>query len=335
MTQEKRIPLSRTVRLRRIRNQAVPVLSFFVAAIASIWLWQDYGGMAQGVGEVDSPHVDVTSPTAGLVLSLPHQARGQWLVYDRVQAGDIIARIEDQQLENSKNLLQQEVMKLLDEVTLESDAVGAGGDAVANEGVQGVWQFERSRLLSLDDLLSPEFQDTPVESLAPVSSPPELPATASVATRDALARIRETRRGLELRSKEIRRSAKALELQSPISGTLVAVHCWPGQTVPTGGRIATIAADYGRHIVSYIPEGSPLVARPGMQVTLRTRAAGARRLTSVVEQVGRRVERIPAHQIAASKTQLWGTPVRIKMPADDLLQPGALVDVVYSSSSVH
>ena len=309
-------------------------LSFLVAVIASSWLWQGYGGMAQSVGEVDSPRVDVTSPTAGLVLSLPHQARGQWLIYDRVQAGDVIARIEDQQLENSKNLLQQEVLKLIDEVTLEAEAIGEGGDAAANEAIRGAWQFEKSRLLSLDDQLSPELQVTPDVSRDADSPPPEMPATVSATSRDALARIRETRRGLELRSNEIRRSTKALELQSPISGTLVAVHCWPGQTVPTGGRIATIAADYGRHIVSYIPEGSPLVARPGMQVTLRTRAAGSRRLTSEVEQVGRRIEQIPSHQIAASKSPMWGTPVRIKMPADDLLQPGALVDVVFSKSSV-
>jgi hypothetical protein len=72
-----------------------------------------------------------------------------------------------------------------------------------------------------------------------------------------------------------------------------------------------------------------------MQVTLRAREAGARRLTSEVEQVGRRVERIPSHQMAASKSPMWGTPVRIKMPSDALLQPGALVDVVYSNSSVH
>jgi multidrug resistance efflux pump len=335
MTQENRIPISRTVRWRRIRYRMIPVLSFLVAVVASSWLWRDYGGTVQGVGAVDSPRVDVTSPTAGLVISLPHQTRGQWLIYDHVQAGEVIARIEDQQLETSKNLLQQEIMKLLDEVTLQAEAAGQGGDAAAKDTIRGAWQFEKSRLLSLDEQLSPELQVASGASRDPVSPPPVLPATVSAAARDALARMRESRHGLELRSNQIYRSAKDLELTSPISGTLVAFHRWPGQTVPPGGRIATIAADYGRHIVSYIPEGSPLVARPGMQVTLRARAAGARRLTTEVEQVGRRVERIPNHQVAASKTQMWGTPVRIKMPSDALLQPGALVDVVYSGSSVH
>jgi multidrug resistance efflux pump len=332
MTQEERIPVSRAVRWRRFRYQAIPLLSFMVAVIATGWLWRNYGGMVQGVGAVDAPRVDITSPTAGLVMSLPHESRGQWLIYDHVQAGEVIARVEDQQLERSKNLLQQELLKLLDDVTIQAEAAGENLDVPSTGAVGSVWRYERSRLMSLDEQLSSELQNATSGDAA--TQPPELVSTASAASRDALARIRENRRGLELRANEIRLTAKALELKAPISGTLVALHRWPGQIVPPGGRIATIAADYGRHIVSYIPEGSPLVARPGMQVTLRTRAAGAPRITSEVEQVGRRVEKIPSHQIAASKSPMWGTPVRIKMPSDALLQPGALVDVTFSSSSI-
>jgi multidrug resistance efflux pump len=334
MSIENRIPVSRTVRMQRLRWRVVPMAAFVISAVSSGWLWRDYGGMVQGVGAVDSPRVDVTSPTAGLVTSLPHQARGQWLIYDHVQAGEVIARIEDQRLERSKNQLQQEVLKLLDEVTLQAEAAGEGGDAAAKSATNNVWEYERTRLISLDEQLSPELQVAPGEN-RPVAPPPELRATASAATRDALARIRLARRGVELRADEVRLSSKELELKAPISGTLVAFHKWPGQTVPPGGRIATIAADYGRHIVSYIPEGSPVAVRPGMQVTLRTHTAGGRRITSEVEQVGRRVEKIPSHHIAASKSPMWGTPVRIKMPDDALLQPGALVDVLYNKSSVH
>jgi len=88
MTQEERIPVSRAVRWRRFRYQAIPLLSFMVAVIATGWLWRNYGGMVQGVGAVDAPRVDITSPTAGLVMSLPHESRGQWLIYDHVQAGE-------------------------------------------------------------------------------------------------------------------------------------------------------------------------------------------------------------------------------------------------------
>jgi multidrug resistance efflux pump len=333
MIQEKRIPLARSVRWRRIRSQTVPVLSFSLSVLAIGWLWHHFGAAAQGVGEVDSPRVDVTSPTAGLVLSLPHQDRGQWMVYDHVLAGDVIARIQGQQLENDKRLLQQEIRQLLDQLKQRhAEAADDNLDAATNEAVRRAWQYEQSRLLWLDEQLASVSQLPSDENRDVVSPPPELPEAVPADSRDALARWRETRHGLELRRKELHLSTQSLEIQSPISGTLVSVHCWPGQMVPPGALIATIAADYGRHIVGYIPEESSLVASAGMRVILRTRVAGSRQLTSEIEQVGRRIERIPNHLQGASMTPQWGTPVRIRMPSDALLQPGALVDVVFRGS---
>jgi multidrug resistance efflux pump len=120
-----------------------------------------------------------------------------------------------------------------------------------------------------------------------------------------------------------------VEIRAPISGTLVALYCWPGQSVPPGGLIATIAADHGRHIVSYLPEENAIDVTPGMSVTLRARSVAAPRLTSVVEQVGQQIESIPAHQLAYASSPQWGLPVRIELPPDSALRPGALVDVVF------
>ena len=102
-------------------------------------------------------------------------------------------------------------------------------------------------------------------------------------------------------------AGKTVEIQAPISGTLVAMRCWPGQTVIPGELIATIAADHGQHIVGYIPEESSLAAKPGMRVTLRTRTAGGQRMTSEVEEVGQQIEQIPRHQRTSSTMPQWGT----------------------------
>src|SRR5690606_27514396 len=96
-----RIPLARSVRWRKVRSQSVPVLMFLLALTTSAWLWNYQGASVRGVGGVDSPRVDLASPTAGMVVSLPSTSRGQWLIYDHVRAGDVIAQIEDQQLESS------------------------------------------------------------------------------------------------------------------------------------------------------------------------------------------------------------------------------------------
>ena len=224
--QDKRIPLAWSVRWRRLRSQGIPIAIFVAAVVASGWLWRERGVGMQSVGEVDSPRVDVTSPTTGRIVALPNQTSGHWSVYDRIRAGEVIARIEEQ--------------------------------------------------------------------------PPE--------------------------------AGKMLEIQAPISGTLVDVRCWPGQTVIPGQLIATIAADHGQHIVGYIPEESSLAAKPGMRVTLRTRTAGGQRMTSAVEEVGQQIEQIPRHQRTSSTMPQWGTAVRIKMPNDAALRPGALVDVLFDGS---
>ncbi len=114
--EEKRIPLAWAVRWRRIRSQTIPIACFAAALFVSGWLWTWHGASVQGIGEVDGLRVDITSPTAGLVIALPSQTRGQWTVFDRVTAGDIIARIDDQQLEATKSLLRRDVKDLIDQV---------------------------------------------------------------------------------------------------------------------------------------------------------------------------------------------------------------------------
>jgi len=329
--QDKRIPLSWTVRWRRIRSQTLPVLTFALALLASGWMWQWHGASVQGVGEVDGLRVDITSPTAGLVIALPHQTRGQWTVFDHVRAGDIIARIDDQQLEATKSLLRRDINELIEQVQEQQAATEADDELEASELVRQAWQYELSRLQSLEQFLAATPQLTVEEIRDLGAPPPELPETVAARTRDEVVRLREARRALDLRWEELSLRTGLLEIPAPISGTLVNVYCWPGQLVAPGGLIATIAADHGQHIVGYIPEESSIVPKVGMKVTLRARQARSPRVTSVVEEVGKQIERIPSHQRAIATTPQWGLPVRIKMPADAALRPGSLVDIVFHS----
>jgi multidrug resistance efflux pump len=225
--EEKRIPLSWKVRWRRIRAQGIPIVIFGISLLASGWLWGERGIGVESIGVVTSPRVDVTSPTNGLIVALPNETSGQWSMYDRVQAGDILARIEEE------------------------------------------------------------------------------PGNAE----------------------------KMLEIRAPISGTIIAIRSWPGQAVFPGKLIATIAADRGHSIVGYIPEESSLTARPGMQVTLRPRTKGSPRMLSEVEEVGVQIEKVPRHQQTNQTTPQWGTPVRIKLPSEAMIKPGALVDLHFDGRS--
>src|SRR5688572_16741551 len=153
MNQDKRIPLAWSVRWRRIRSQAIPAFAFFAALLTSGWMWQWHGASVQGVGEVDGLRVDITSPTAGLIIALPSQrGGGQWTVFDRVNKNDIIARIDDQQLEATKSLLRRDVKDLIDQVEeLQEQQTEAGG-AQVDESVPLALEYELSQLEEIEQL---------------------------------------------------------------------------------------------------------------------------------------------------------------------------------------
>lgn len=333
MTHEKRVPLAWPVLWRRIRSQVIPFAAFMLAMSGSGWLWQWHGNSVQGVGEVSGPRVDITSPTAGLVIALPHETRGQWTVFDHVRAGDIIARIDDQQLEASKSLLRRDIKQLTEQVNqFQVDEANAGNAEVA-AFIQRARDYELSRLQSLEQLLAAAPKLTPNEIHDLSTAAPEIPELIPTVLRDGLVRLRESRRGIDLRWEELNLRDELLEIPAPISGTLVNLYCWPGQIVHSGGLIATIAADHGQHIVGYLPEESAITPRIGMQVTMRARGPRAPRFTSEIEEIGMQIERIPSHQRAIATTPQWGLPVRIKLPSEAALRPGALVDVVFHRST--
>jgi multidrug resistance efflux pump len=300
MNQEKRIPRAWSVRWRRIRSQAIPAVAFFAALLGSGRMWQWSGSSVQGVGEVDGLRVDITSPTAGLVIALPHQTRGQWTVFDHVQAGQIIARIDDQQLEASKCLLMRDIKDLQDKLAQEQSASANADAAETNDVVHRAFEFERLRLQTLEQLLSAAPQLTPRERDELRSAPLELSEYVQATIRDELARFREERRRLDLRWEELSLRSGLLEIPAPITGTLVNVYCWPGQIVAPGELIATIAADHGEHIVGYIPEQSTIVPKVGMQVTMRARMARSPRITSTIEEIGKQIQQLPSHQRAVA-----------------------------------
>jgi multidrug resistance efflux pump len=327
--QEKRVPLAWSVRWRRMRLQVAPIASFVIAAAACAWLWQERGAAVHGLGEVDALRIDVTSPTTGMLTALPHRAGGQWSLYDQVVKGDVIAKFDDRQSELDKELLRQEVEELFQKIAQWQIESTGGRDPSASEAIGRTSEYERSRLAALQQMVQGEAEPAPIEATeAPVETP-ALPETMSESTRVAFAQLRHARGSLELRWKEIRLQSELREIRAPISGTLVAVYCWPGQTVHQGALVATIAADHGRHIVSYLPEQSSLQPTRGMRVTVRPRLAGAARLTTEIEKVGRQIRRIPDHQLGSTAVPQWGLPVRIKLPSNAILQPGALVDVVF------
>jgi multidrug resistance efflux pump len=293
-------------------------------------LWQLRGAAVYGIGEVDAVRVDVASPRSGLITQLPHRGGGQWTLYDHVVRGDVIAVFDDRQTRLDQQKLQQDVERLFAEVAQWQLQAADGAEPPAAESIGRASEYERNRLAALQTALVDVQTGALVGDALPV---PEEAPTLQDETPEELgtefARLRQARLACELQFRQIRLQSEQLEIRAPISGTLIEVYCWPGQTVPQGAVIATIAADHGRHIVSYVPEESTLQAEAGMPVTIRPRLSGLSAVESEIEQVGRQIRRVPDHQLGTGGTQRWGMPVRIKLPSETALPPGTLVDVVF------
>jgi HlyD family secretion protein len=127
-----------------------------------------------------------------------------------------------------------------------------------------------------------------------------------------------------------------MTITSPIDGFITAIYVPPGKHVRAGDSIVAVARSDATYVVSYVREQRVRLYK-GMEVGLRLRAPGSQEYIGQVEDVGPKVAPVPIHQLRDQTTPEWGTPVRIRLPADMLreveLRPTQLVQVIFRNSS--
>lgn len=159
--------------------------------------------------------------------------------------------------------------------------------------------------------------------------PPEVDLEAILAPQRAA--IEALRNQITLMEKQV----SALSVVAPISGTVTMIYAQPGQSVPLGAPIATIAAPTSDYIVSYIRQEQPLTPQLGMAVDVRPRRRQRENLAARVERIGPQIELIPEHQRTMhDANQLeWGLPVWISVPEGANLRPGEMVDLRFHAQT--
>ena len=138
----------------------------------------------------------------------------------------------------------------------------------------------------------------------------------------------------ERRLDELEVSIDGLEIRSPISGTICAIHKWPGQNLQAGDPVLTVASEHGRYIVSYVRQEQRM--RPAVKMPVKLRPHGSRDLlvSAVVERVGPQVELVPPHHRRDAAIPEWGQPVFILPPEKFTLRPGELIDITFNTQRV-
>jgi multidrug resistance efflux pump len=326
-----RVPVARSVRLRRFRVRALPALFLLVTAVGWIALWNVQAMSVSAVGRVSTLRIDITSPASGMIARMPHQTGLQWSLFDHVREGDVIAEYDDSEYQADKAQFIHDSEHLQKELVAWREYFVKDTDPALAEQIKSLEQKEIEQLKALAQQVQQGADAGRVTQEQPIGQE-LLPAELSSAAREHFTELRNDRQLLAIRALQLRNQANALLIRAPISGTLVDVFCSPGQRLPAGALIATLAADYGSYIVSYLPEATRFEPLPGMRVTLRSRAAGAAAVESEIEEVGRQIEPVPISLATNPTIPERGLPVRIALPTEIDLQPGVLVDIVFHAN---
>jgi multidrug resistance efflux pump len=136
------------------------------------------------------------------------------------------------------------------------------------------------------------------------------------------------------RFNHLEKQIKESTIEAPVSGTVTEIKHQPNEFVKQGQEIFVITQDSGSYIVSYVRPYGSVVPKKDQKVLLRGQSR--KTATSIVQEVGTKLEPIPNHQLGNTSGKKptapeWGIPVRIAMPSQELLplRPGELVSVVF------
>jgi multidrug resistance efflux pump len=373
---------------RRVRYQLAPVVVFAAAVFMAGWLWSRHIGLPNAIGEVEAERYDLVGPMDGTLVPLPGKPLA---IYDPVDAGQVIARLDDSAALGDLAALRGDLERLRISLTsAEADkrermASRQTGDltALRQLAVDGerlrlqalelqtlveadkvevarlteMYEASRvlyeqgleSRLVLLDFEMRRETARKRIEGNQKAieeaeaqkvtcaarhkdyenrlkeNQTPELADLALV-----LAPIRTAIANQETRVLELHRAIQALEIRSPINGTVSVIYVLPGQIVRAGTPILAVAANQGRYIVSYIRETQRIRPVAGMNVSVQVRTIPRDAAWTLVERVGPQIASVPQHHLRDPKVPEWGLPVRIPVPSALKVKPGELVDVAFN-----
>ncbi len=114
-------------------------------------MWQRQGQRPNAVGEVEAVRIDVAAGADGLLTALPNS---QWTLFDRVESGQLLARLDDRTVRARLETARSELARLREEVDAEEARIALDhSDRQRDhqqEAVRLTWQAQGYRLEMLD-----------------------------------------------------------------------------------------------------------------------------------------------------------------------------------------
>lgn len=144
-----RTPWSR--RWDRWRQKWLPLVTFIGSAVLLTWLWQERGATPSGIGEVEAVRVDVIASVDGTLVSLDQPLT---TLYQRVHAGQVVARLDDRAIQTRLETLRAEVHRLQQTLEVERARVELSEadrhETHLRDAARLAWECEQCRLDALD-----------------------------------------------------------------------------------------------------------------------------------------------------------------------------------------
>lgn len=340
------IPTPLKQQWRRIRYQLLPVVTMCLAIMAVAWLWRRHGSVVNGVGEAIANEANLNAARQGVLIALPDNLRSP-RPDAYVDADDLIARMDPAPVVAALSLLKLDV----DQVRKTMPRFGGVPSVSPGYYATFMASIEGQRLAVLESSAQDRI-DYPNRRRGrrTFEDSEETAAARNELARSQLAHAmirhfvtlpeqfdrqliscRTQVDAIEARLRDLEFQAGCLEIRAPFRGRLVHVYRYPGQFVQAGDVVAAVIASDVNIIRSYVRQEQNVKLTKGTWVEVRPRIPGSPAVQGTIEQIGAKVESIPAKHLRDPKTPEFGTPVEIR-PAQQQtfeLHPGSVVDLKF------
>lgn len=347
-----RIPIPWSRRLRRFREQVLPIVLFLVLIATIGLLWRDHVMPVELIGEVLVQRAEVVVPTAGQVVQV-HVRH-----FERVRHGDAVALVmttDPVLLESRLAVIRAELGLLLHSldpviglrrsdldyerllVELMNQRVSLATSEVHRVHAEN--QYLRISRLRAEDLAS----EADFESAAAAHAALE---TEVAGRRDLIVSLQENlsrlslpadrspedplRAAIQLHEKRlslVEAELGSVILRAPLDGMVGLIHRNPGEHVLAGESLLTVMAETGDRVLAYMRQ--PIRVRPkvGMAVRIKARTREGGSGMGEVLHVSSQLEPLPDIMLAPGMRPEKALPLLISLPENLKVLPGERVDL--------
>lgn len=157
MLQRGRISVTWSQRWRQFRQGVLPILTFSACVACTAWLWQRQGGTPASTGEVEVIRVDVMASADGILLPRPE---GPFELFETVEAGQVIARLDDRLVQAQLEAAKREFVRLREELAAVAEEANLEETERVldhrRESVRLAWEMQTRKLSLLDRMTAIE-----------------------------------------------------------------------------------------------------------------------------------------------------------------------------------